>query len=316
MPSEATWIMMTSALLALAAANAPLIAQSTPAAEDARSRLGIGPIEVIPSLQKQLESEGKKLMAGRIVESLDSQLIDRLHNSRKFRMIARSDLSKILEEQDLTPLLDHDTTPESFKVSGIDYLVVVTVDHFEDRTEQQYFETQDLMAERRTIEIGAVAKLWNTESGELLESANWELGSNDDELDLPADLQRTMRRGGVSGDSDAMNRLLRRMGETLAQRISNRVVDVIYPAQVVGITGRQIAINRGDGTDINPGEIWTVYALGDEMIDPSTGVSLGRMEVPLNTVRIVAVRPNVAMGVLVEDQNFGIEVGHIARRED
>ena len=82
-----------------------------------KATLAIGPVKATPSL---LESVNSKTMAGtvsgakkeimqfdtkqelnRVIESLDSQLIDRVNATRKFDVVSRSDLAEVLKEQDL-----------------------------------------------------------------------------------------------------------------------------------------------------------------------------------------------------------------------
>lgn len=303
------------AALVIVVAAVPVAAQQQQAPpEDQRARLGVGSIEVIESLQRQLEREGKASMVARVAETLEPQLIDRLHNTRRFVMVARGDLDEVLQEQELGPMLEEDTAPEELRISGLDYLVVVAIEHFEDRTERRRFEGRQLEAVRRTVELGATAKLWDTETGELLESASWEIASDDDDLDLPAELRTSMRRAGIEGEDDALNRLLRRMSQAMAQRVANRVIDVIYPARIAAVQSDAVIINRGDGTDISRGERWAVYHRGEEMFDPDLGFSLGYEETRVGEVRITEVRPMFSRAEVVED--LGIESGHILRRLD
>ena len=106
-----------------------------------------------------------------------------------------------------------------------------------------------------------------------------------DNKDIEQLMNQSVRDGSFS---DA---LLRKIAEEMGSKTANRVVDVIYPAKVIALTGPQATINRGDGTGIKKGQMWDVVALGEEMIDPDTGESLGGSEVKVGSLRIDRVTP-------------------------
>src|SRR5471032_1845464 len=82
----------------LAAALLPVLA---PAQDSGgKATIAISSIKPTPSLDASLKPD-KKLELGRILESLDSQLIDRINATRKFDVVGRSDLSDVIKEQDL-----------------------------------------------------------------------------------------------------------------------------------------------------------------------------------------------------------------------
>jgi len=97
----------------------------------------------------------------------------------------------------------------------------------------------------------------------------------------------------------------------MASKMANRVVDVIHPAKIIAQTGKQVTINRGAGTGVSKGQEWEIFALGEEMIDPDTGESLGSSEVMVGLVSIQRVTPRFSTAIVTED--YGIVKGAIAR---
>jgi len=65
-----------------------------------KATLAVSSIKPTPSLAASVKPD-KKPSLNRIVESLDSQLIDRINATRKFDVVGRSDFSDIIKEQDL-----------------------------------------------------------------------------------------------------------------------------------------------------------------------------------------------------------------------
>jgi hypothetical protein len=100
--------------------------------------------------------------------------------------------------------------------------------------------------------------------------------------------------------------LLANVTRLAAEKISQRVTDVLFPAKVVAKTDSQITLNRGDGTGIAVGQVWNVYAVGKELIDPDTGESLGHEEVLIGKATITDVTPRLATAELTEDRGVAV----------
>ena len=62
-----------------------------------KATIAIASIKPTPSLASALRPD-KKSSLDRIVESLDSQLVDRISATRKFDVVGRTDLNEVLKE--------------------------------------------------------------------------------------------------------------------------------------------------------------------------------------------------------------------------
>ncbi|MDX2110730.1 MAG: CsgG/HfaB family protein [Verrucomicrobiota bacterium] len=273
----------------LFAATLPLAAQNAPGLKT----IGISDVKPTPALVTSVKKAGTENSLDRVTQALDSQLIDRVHNTRKFEVIARSDLASVLKENDFTGA--------DFKVKGVNYILVTAVDDFQDYEESAFFASLNKTVKKRVIRFSAVGKVYDAESGKLLESTNFQINNRD--IDEP--LQNSTRSGELSDE------LLLDITRKMADKIANRVVDVIYPAKIVAKQDKQVTLNRGDGTGIAIGQVWEVFALGEEMIDPDTGQSLGRDEVSVGKVKVVRVLPKTASAEILED--LGITKNAIVR---
>lgn len=274
---------------ALALVSSALVAQPAPGLK----KIGISDVKPSPAIVAKAAANGTRNSLERVVEALDSQLIDRVHATRKFDVIARSDLSSILKERDFAG--------GNFKVSGVDYLLVTSIDDFQDYSETRTFAAIGKTASWRIIRLAAVGKIYEASTGRLIESANLPLEIRDQE-ENPAD---DTKNGELS------DRLLEDITSQMADKIANRVVDVIYPARVIAKMDKEVTINRGDGTDIAVGQVWNVYAQGKELIDPDTGASLGREELRVGQVRIRRITPKFSIADIIEDT--GIDQSAILR---
>jgi hypothetical protein len=228
----------------------------------------------------------------RVVQAFDSQLTDRMHGTRKFDIIVRSDLNQLVT--------DAIARGAGFKIPNADYVLVTTLDDFQDYQENLTLQTTGEKLSKRIIRVTAVAKIYDAQSGKLFESANVTRSIPD------AGAQFASVKNGDLSDS-----LLVAVAADIADATANRVSDVIYPAKVISKLDKQVTINRGDGTAIATGQVWQVYALGAELKDPDTQEVIDHERLLVGKIRIVRVNPKTTLAEIVEDS--GITVGAIVQ---
>ena len=243
----------------------------------------------------------------RIIESLDSQLIDRVNATRKFDVLSRSDLADIVKEQDLgaSGNVDAKTAAKAGKLSGAKYLLVCTVDDFQDYYEKAVFEGTGRSASKRVFRFSIVGKMYDSSTGKLIESANFQTG-NDAFKQIQQERNYSVNNGLLSDE------MMVAISRSMAEKIANHVVDVIFPAKVLIKRDNMVTINRGEGGGVAEGDTFNVFALGEEMIDPDTKESLGHEEVKVGKVKISQVNPKTSMATILEDT--GIDKGAVLRK--
>jgi curli biogenesis system outer membrane secretion channel CsgG len=276
----------------------------TPAGADT---LGIAEVKMLPALVTSAGTSGTGVTLQKISQSLDSQLISSINSTHKFQIVARSDFDAILKELSFSGsgMVDAKSVSQMSHISGVKYLLVVTINDYQDRMETASFSAIGEQAQRRHVTVSAVANIYATETGKLLDSVN--VPADD------ADARNNPAYIHESGTEWADNLPVALAG-LLADKIAHGVMDALYPAKVVAKTGNQITINRGDGTGVAPGQIWWVYHTGEEMFDPDTHESLGKEEVRIGQATITEVKPKTAVAELMEDRGVGL--GDVTRLVD
>jgi len=271
--------------------------------------LGIASITPTDSLKQSTDKAGKTLSLNRVLESLDSQLLDRFNATRKFQLVAQSDLKEIIKKQDQANggnfNLNDKSLPQQFKLAGTKYFLITTIDDFQDYTETATFEGTGDTATKRIFRLSIVGKLYDSTTGALKESANFQTGSDDFK-------QIQQQNHYVVKSGDLSDEMMVAVARSMAEKIANHVVDVLYPAKVLIKRDSEVTINRGEGAGVAIGDTFNVFALGEEMIDPETKVSLGREEVKVGKVKITEVDPKFSKAQIVEDT--GIDKGAVLRK--
>lgn len=295
------------AFAAITAAGGVARAQTTqPAGPKTVAILGV---RATDALEKSFTDPKKRNSMARVREAIDPLLTDRLTNTRKFKIIARADLDKVLKEQALGDSGNCNPSDpkvaKSFLLAGAEYGLVFELLHFQDVTSR--IEISSVARVTRRVSFSAVGKLYNTTTGQVEESISIPV------TELAPSVSDVRTNVKSEADGDVTDAMLVESARAIAEIMANRAIDVMFPAKVVARTGKQITINRGDGTAIFPGQPWRVFTAGKPLIDPDTNEVIGREEVAKGRVKIVSVMPKASTAEVVDDE--GIDVGMILRPE-
>jgi len=290
-------------LVLLSAMLLPLLAS----AQD-KATIAISSIKPTPSVAEATQSV-KRTELNRIIESLDSQLVDRVNATRKFDVVGRSDLGDVLKEQELgaSGNVDAKTAAKAGKLAGAKYLLVATVDDFQDYVETATFEGTGRSASKRIFRMSIVGKIYDSTTGKLLESVNLQTG-NDAFKAISSGANNSIADGNLTDE------MMVALARGLAERIANRLVDVIFPAKIIARRDNVVTFNRGEGTGVAVGDLFNVYALGEEMIDPDTKESLGREDVKVGQVKVSEVNPKFSKAEIMADPQSSIATGAVLRK--
>lgn len=289
-------------MLALGATTAPLAAQSVE-----KPRLAIRKIDATPAAMKQAEATGQANVLRQILEGSNSLLTTTIQRSGRFDIVAREDLAEIIKEQDLAESGNVDVSdPQAARpgrLAGAGYVATVTVDNFQDVVERANFAGQfgDSAAERRTIQIQATLKIFDSTTGTLKEPATitFERTALNDVLP------------GVAEQGRATNSLIGVVTKEFAIEAANEILNRLAPAKIIALTMGVATVNRGEGTGIEVGQFWELFFPGEEMIDPDTGESLGAEEIPVGWAKVLSIQPKFSRMQVIQD--FGVDRGTIAR---
>lgn len=292
-------IPMTPILRPLFVAATLLVGVTTALAQ--RDTLGILPVKPLPAISEKLAKTGKKSSLEMISQSLAEQQLDVLNATRKFEIVSRSDLADLVKDDERTSTLSAEKV-KGFNLADSKYVLVTSIDDYEDQTETLVQKLAKTTIVKRTVRLSLVAKIYESSSGKLLESAANTISKTD--------AKETMNEAGNNAEST--DALLRTVVRESAEWVGNRVVDVIYPAKVIAKTDKVVTINRGDGTGLEIGQVWRVFAVGEELVDPDTKEVLGREEVAVGKVKITDILPKFSKAEIIED--LGVDKGAVLRK--
>lgn len=294
-------------LLAVLLCVLPVAHARAQAAQPEKPRIAVREIAASRPVLDAARAQGQSQALEQILAAADSQLTAALANTRRFDVVARSDLRTVLREQDLAEsgLVDPSDpqAARAYALAGARYVVTVSVDNFQDAVARAEFTggLGDTTMERRTVQMLATLKIYDTSTAVLLETVPLTIEQSEVRETLP----------GARHEGRLTNALLGGVAERFAREAANAVLARLAPARVLAYTMGQITLNRAEGTGVEPGQIWRVYHAGRALVDPETGETLGAEEIPVGWARITEVNPRFSKAQAIEDA--GITVGSVLR---
>lgn len=266
-----------------------------------RETLAVGAVKLTPAVATKLSNARKTLSAEQMSQSLMEQFINSINATRKFQVVARSDLKDLIADDEKARTLNPDKQ-KGFNLAETKYLTVLTVDDYEDQTQRLEQKISNTTLTKRTVRLSLIAKIYETSSGKLLESTSKSITSTD--------AQQTLNE--ASNDAEITDSLVRTAVKESADWAATQVVDVIFPVKVIAKTDKSVTVNRGEGSGLAADQVWRVFAVGKELVDPDTKEVLGKEEVEIGKVRITDVLPRFSRATVLEDR--GIAEGAVLRK--
>ena len=266
-----------------------------------RETIAVGAVQVTPAVSTKLSNAQKTLSAEQMSQSLMEQFNNSIQATRKFQVVVRSDLKDLITDDDKARALNPDKQ-KGFNLAETKYLAVLTVDDYDDQTQRLDQKLSNTTLTKRTIRLSLITKIYETASGKLLESTSKSISSTE--------AQQTSNE--ASTDVEITDALIRTVVKDSADWAATQVVDVIFPVKIITKNDKSVTVNRGEGSGMVVDQVWRVFAVGKELIDPDTKEVLGKEEVEIGKVRVTDVLPKFSKASIVEDR--GIAEGALLRK--
>ena len=224
---------------------------------------------------------GEKVLSVEDVKrGLTQQLSRQLVQSEKFTVLDRDFGAETSAEADL--ITSGKTTTEDAARLGqqlaADFVLVGTVDDLSLETKER-----KLRASQRTIQT---VTAWAKVSFRLVNATTRQMVASDS-------VNVSLNNNDIRGGQPSL------LYAAVTKDIVKKILDRMYPTTLISVDGKQVVIGQG-GATVSNGEIYKVYRLGRELVDPHTKEIIGRQESYCCQVRIDRVTPRYANGVVTE----------------
>lgn len=276
-----------------------------------KSRLGVLPVDNNSSVSSFTISSSmgnvdySTSSAGVPVNGIEAIVIDSLAQTERFRLVERSELGNVLQEQDLASSgrIAAPSAAATGNVLGAEYLVQVVITDYESNTSGKGAGVGGLLTKKvpllggvkggsSTGRVGINVRLIDAETSEItftrqIESVIHESNLSFGGVGIVGDL-------GLGGFMSSYSKTP--IGQAVIAGINQGVYELVKQVgartaegSVVKADGTQIYVNLGQDS-VSTGDRLQVLRKGEELIDPDTGISLGGSTTPLGEIEVVQVQ--------------------------
>jgi curli biogenesis system outer membrane secretion channel CsgG len=253
-------------------------------------------------------------------DGMADQLVDALMHSGQFVVMERQTLGDVIQEQDLanSGRAQKSQSAQTGKLVNAQILVKGTVTEFEEKSGGSSSGIGiggiGVHNNRSEAHVGLLIRLIDTTTGEVLasERAEGKAASGGVGFGVNSGLVQF----GSSGFSKTpMGKAVQETIDNCVNIIATKLKGVPFQARVIKVSNdTEMLISGGEKTGVAEGDVFTVYSVGESLVDPATGEQLGSELEKKGTVKVTKVEEKYAKAK--SDVSLaGIKAGDIVRAQ-
>jgi len=239
--------------------------------------------------------------AATIGDGMADQLTDALMQSGQFTVMERENLKDVVSEEDLanSGRVQKSQSAQTGKLVSAQILVQGTITEFESQSSGNSsgfgFAGIHVGGKKGEATVGLIIRMIDTTTGEVLASQQVEGKAESSGFSVGANVQ-----GADFGTSDfkktPMGQAVQIAIDNAVALIADKLKDVPFEAHVVKVNSdNELLISGGSKVGIAEGDVFAVYSVGENLVDPTTGEQLGSELTKKGTVKVTKVEEKYAV---------------------
>jgi len=251
----------------------------------------------------------------RLGEDFSSQLSDALVQSGSFIVLSRADLDAVMAEQDLanSDRFAKSNTAKIGKIIPAQILIKGKITEFQENTSGggQGFSISGFKIgmSKASAHIAVIIQLIDSTTGEIIDSQRVEGKADSGGVDL-----------GYSGSFDitswSFNKTpLGKAAQITIDRavdyIAKKLDDVAWRGKVVTVKEGTVYVNSGENAGVESGDTYVVYREGEALVDPDTGIELGKENQKIADIKIKDVQEKFSKADILGESKLEINKGDL-----
>lgn len=249
-------------------------------------------------------------------DGMAEMLVTALHNTGRFIVVEREALDDILGEQQLQEegRLYQPTGPKRSRLIGAQVLIRGAVTEFESSKAAAgggiVIEGIGLGVGGKVAHVAIDVRMYDTSTGEILQSHR-----------AVGEAKTTgLAVGGISGDvafggggfsKTPLGQATRKAINSAVDFVVMEMEHIPWQSSIIKVSGDTVYITGGHDMNLSTGSTYTVYGVGEELIDPTTGLSLGSEESRIGRIEITSVEEKFSKAKILEGEGF--KTGDVVR---
>ncbi len=243
--------------------------------KDNKYTIAVGMLKVNPSARASAVSAGH-------VKRMNDDLMVKLTNTNRFRVMERSEVDQILDEKAFEAAASGgDIVSRLRELIGADYLIHGEITNFYIDTVVQEVAFLDEKETNATARAEGMFRIVDVHSGAV----------------VGAD---TVAYSGSANYVTDTTQLMSELMDAFTTEAVGAIVLRLFPIKVLGQTGQgAVYVNRGQDAGLNIGDRFNLMRPGEELVDPDTGLSFGSAETLIGTLEISSVEASRSVARLL-----------------
>ncbi len=240
---------------------------------------------------------------------MSDMLTTALVESGRFIVVERENFDDILKEQKLgaSGMVKDVTATKIGDLVGAQVLIRGAVTEFQESTGGGAggigFGGFGIGIKTAEAHVAIDLKMFDAATGVILEAKSIEKKIEESGLALAAHV-KGISFGGGGFQKTPIGKAVRECIREAVNYIVARMETMPWQGRIVKLSEDKIYINAGEETNMKVGDVLVVYKLGEELIDPETGLSLGSEETKIGTIKIERVEKKFSVATAVEGSGF------------
>ena len=259
------------------------------------------------TLQPTYSFFGEQVSGAAVSVLFTQRLAVALTQTNKFAVLDRESITEFAREKSL--LLSNDAPLEEkaklAEMLGSDYLLVGTISQAKLERRQKRLAAADYTVNKYKARVVFNYRLILSYSRQIVSAGVVEKYLEDEQVRALAD-EQTSAEWDPGQIRDAVFRIV-------ANEVVEKIIDQLYPVRVAAIQpDGQIVVNQGSDR-IEKGSLFGIYTVGEEVFDPDTNESLGKIETLVATIRITRAANKMSFAEVVSGDKAKIAKGLVCR---
>ncbi len=257
--------------------------------------------------------------AWNIGSGMSDQLTDALTASGQFVVLERQTLGDVIGEQDLAASgrTMKSKSARTGKITSAQILIKGAVTEYASSSSGSDTGVSVMGVRvggsKKEAHVGLIIRLIDTTTSEVLVSKRVEGKAKSGGFNLGLNI-KGVGFGTKAFKKTPLGKATQMAIDSAVEAVAEGLRNIPYQGRVILVKGGSVYLSAGTRTGASVGDEFTVYSLGEELVDPDTGEMLGSEEERLGKVKIFSVKEKFSKA-RAEGTLNGVEKGNIIRAQ-
>lgn len=248
----------------------------------------------------------------KIGSGMAEMLITALYETGNFVVVERKAIQDIIKEQDLGEegRVRKETAAKIGDILGAQVLVRGAVTEFEEKVSGG--GVGGVLLKKKagagltttSAYVACDIRMYDATTGVILEATTKEAKARSVGVALAGVLGTGDILGGGFSTKTPLGKATRGCIDEIVNAVVERMETVPWQSKIVKVSDGEVYINVGTDAGIRKAEVFEVYRVGEELIDPDTGLSLGAEEDYAGKIKIKNAEKKYAIATILEGEGF------------